>query len=991
MISQDLKPTPRSRIVATAIFVVIALILVIAGCLYYTSEKEAITREQQKTLAAIGELKTKQIQQWRYERKAEAERAAKDSLTIDAVSNLLADPGNQTFKKELRKCLEEEVTDPDLSETLVFDTRENLLASTSDANGPLTEATRQVLRDALAGNKPVFSNFYRIPGDVIHIDLATPVLDRAGRPLAMLVLRHEAGSYLYPHIQTWPTPSRSAESYLVQRDGSEALILNTVRHRRGTALDLRIPLTETDVSSVQAALGQQGIFEGRDYRGVKVLSDIHAIPGSPWFLVSEVDQEEIFSEARYRAIMISVIVGLLLLLAAGLIVFFYRHRQVGLLKHLIRSERQKGEAQEKAWEIGERHKTILHAAMDGFWLVDTKGDILEVNDAYCRMTGFSEQELLTMNVSDLDALESKEEAAAHVQKIITQGHDFFESRQRCKDGSLIDVEASVQFRSSEGIMAAFIRDISGRKRAEEKLIRSERFLRESQQTARIGYYALNLETGLWESSPILDELFGIDQDFVRDTDGWGSLVHPDEREKSVAYLLRIVANKEPFRLDYRILRHNDGALRWMAGYGEFEYDASGNPLHLIGCIQDITELKAAEEELRKANEELKHNIQRAEDLAGKAEAATRAKSEFLAVMSHELRTPLNGVLGFAELLSETPLNQEQLDYARTIRDSGDHLLGIVNDILDFSSIEKGTLSIDSARVSVPGLIESASHALRKTAVGKGLEFRCEPSPLVPEQITGDSRRIRQILINLVGNAVKFTGKGTVVFRIAPALIEGRAFLTFSVEDTGPGISPEMLGRLFKPFTQADSTLQREFGGAGLGLAISQRLAEAMGGVITVESTPGKGSTFTFQLPQVSQMPAASVPVPLAIPPALPAGGLVLVVEDDRVNSMLAGKMLNRLGFRVEHANNGLEAIEAFVPGKYFAILMDMQMPEMDGIEATRKIRTLESGEWVPIIALTANVSPGDREKCLDAGMSEFLSKPFKKDELATKLAGAKQP
>ncbi len=975
---------------ATGIFAVIALILVIAGCLYYGTEKKAITREQQHTLAAIGELKAGQIQQWRYERAAEAERAGRDALMIDTVSKVLAAPGDQTLKEELRRCLDEEVTDPDRSETLVFDTQGTLLASTSDSSGPLSEPTQQAMRDALAGNKPVFSNFYRIPNDAIHIDLAAPVSDRNGQTRAVLVLRHEAGSYLYPQIQSWPTPSRSAESYLVQRDGDEALILTSVRHRRGTALSLRIPLAETDISSVQAALGNQGIFEGRDYRGVKVLSDIHAIPGSPWFLVSEVDQDEIFSEARYQAVMISLIVGLLVLLAAGLIVFFYRQRQLGILKHLIKSERQKGEAQEAAWEIGERHKTILHAAMDGFWLVDMKGYIREVNDAYCRMTGYSAQELLTMNVSDLDALESTEQAAAHVQKIIAQGHDLFESRQRCKDGSLIDVEVSVQFRSSEGIMAAFIRDISGRKRAEEKLIRSERFLRESQQTARIGYYVDNLDTGLWESSPILDELFGIDEHFLRDTDGWGALVHPDEREKCVAYFRRIIADKEPFRLDYRIFRHNDGALRWMAGYGDFEYDARGKALHLIGCVQDITERKEAEEELRKANEELKLNIQRAEDLAGKAEAATRAKSEFLAVMSHELRTPLNGVLGFAELLSETPLDEEQLDYARTIRSSGDHLLGIVNDILDFSSIEKGTLSIDSARVSIPELIESACLTLRKTAAEKGLEFRCEKSPLVPEEITGDTRRIRQILINLLGNAVKFTRHGTVIFRIDPASIGGRAFLKFSVTDSGPGISSDMLGRLFKPFSQADSTLHREFGGAGLGLAISQRLAEAMGGVITVESAPGRGSTFTFQLPQGSQPPAASVPVPPEpVPPALKTGGLVLVAEDDRVNSMLAGKMLSSLGFRVEHAVNGLEAVQAFVPGKYFAILMDMQMPEIDGIEAAQKIRAQESGERVPIIALTANVSPGDREKCLAAGMNEFLSKPFKKAELAAKLAAVK--
>ncbi|MCX6970844.1 MAG: response regulator [Verrucomicrobia bacterium] len=417
------------------------------------------------------------------------------------------------------------------------------------------------------------------------------------------------------------------------------------------------------------------------------------------------------------------------------------------------------------------------------------------------------------------------------------------------------------------------------------------------------------------------------------------------------------------------------------------------------------ERRRGEEALRDLNSYLEAATVTAEELAVKAESAARAKSEFLALMSHELRTPLNGVLGFAELLSGTRLDEEQEEYTRTIIDSGNHLLDVVNDILDFSSIEKGRMQIESVPIVIATLVEATCRAIWKAAADKGLEFRCVIAGDIPAEITGDSRRLRQILINLLGNAVKFTQLGSVVLVVSPASLDGCPALDFSVEDSGPGIDPETLGRLFKPFAQADSTVSRQFEGTGLGLAISRRLAEAMGGTLEVESAPGLGSKFTFRLPighpprslseeEITDAPrsdAASGLPQSAGTPRPPEGSLIFVVEDDAANRLLAGKMIEHLGCRVEFASNGLEAVDAFLPGKYSAILMDMQMPVMDGMEATRKIRELESGPRTPIIALTANVMPGDREFCLEGGMDEFLSKPFKLGDLERMLARFLQP
>ena len=414
------------------------------------------------------------------------------------------------------------------------------------------------------------------------------------------------------------------------------------------------------------------------------------------------------------------------------------------------------------------------------------------------------------------------------------------------------------------------------------------------------------------------------------------------------------------------------------------------------CIDiDLTDRKLAEVALVQLNHYLADATSRAEELAIKAESAARTKSEFLALMSHELRTPLNGVLGFAELLSATKLDGEQQEFTKTILDSGYHLLDVVNDILDFSSIEKGRMQIDVTRIAIASLLESTCRPIRKAAADKGLELHCVKAGDVPEEIVGDGRRIRQILLNLLGNAVKFTADGSVLLSVTIDSGTGRQLLDFSVEDTGPGIAPETLGRLFTPFTQADSTVSRQFEGTGLGLAISLRLAEAMGGTLEVVSTPGQGSKFTFRLPLETdvlknRMPAMEDGKRLHgnDAPREPAGGdsrTVLVVEDDLSNRILAGRMLDHLGFHVEFACNGQEAIEVFVPGKFDAVLMDMQMPLMDGMEATRRMRQLESGSRIPIIALTANVMPGDRERCMEAGMDEFLTKPFKLKDLSDKL------
>ncbi|MZP28158.1 response regulator [Heliobacterium undosum] len=482
------------------------------------------------------------------------------------------------------------------------------------------------------------------------------------------------------------------------------------------------------------------------------------------------------------------------------------------------------------------------------------------------------------------------------------------------------------------------------------------------------------------ASPASRSLLGYEPEEILGRSGY-EFLHPEDMDRVGDNLREAMARLEPRLFQYR-MRRKEGRYVWFEStVRPVQNMETGKVQEVIFVTRDMTERKRAEEELHTAKE--------------RAETADRAKSAFLATVSHEIRTPLHGIIGMIDLLLDTSLTEEQSDYGRTIGELSRLLSSIINDILDFSKMEAGRIELEAVDYELRTVVNDVVNLLRVRSEQKNLDVTCDIDGEIPRFLRGDPIRLRQVLINLGGNAVKFTEKGKVALRITMASQLGQSdpmngaarFLRFEIHDTGIGITDEVAPRLFQPFSQADMSTARRYGGTGLGLAISKRLVELMGGEIGFQSIPGLGTTFWFTAPllespsQAAEDSRVQENVDLLLPD-LPEKR-ILLVEDNPVNQKLASIQLKKFGLRLLAVSNGREAVEAIRREKYSLILMDCQMPEMDGFEATREIRRIEAeqGGHVPIVAMTARAMRGDREECLACGMDDYISKPIRTADL----------
>ena len=651
-----------------------------------------------------------------------------------------------------------------------------------------------------------------------------------------------------------------------------------------------------------------------------------------------------------------------------------------------------------------RLKMALRIARQGWFESNLKTGEVVVSDEYPMMLGYDATDFNTsvtnwldnVHPDDVEALKESLQSAFR-----NDGVQELQYRRRSKQGEWLWIFSAGQVteRDADGQpvrLTGIHMDITDRKMAEEALRANRERLNFLLSSSPAIIYTCSTAAPLDATfiSDNVQELLGYSvSQFVAQPGFWADHIHPQDRARVLqgAATLRVQGQCQH---DYRF-QMPDGSYRWLHDRQKLVLSADNEPLEIIGYLADVSELKAAEEQLAAHRHHLEQLVaERTADLmAAKeaAEAANLAKSAFIANMSHEIRTPLNAIAGMTHILRREGVSPQQGSKLDKIKSAGDHLLDIINAVLDLSKIEAGKFVLVEEPLSVLGVVDNVSSMIWSQVKAKKLAYATDVGP-VPEQLLGDRTRLQQALINYLTNAVKFTESGSISLRVRVDEEDSQhCLLRFEVMDTGPGIVPEALPRLFSAFEQADNSITRKYGGTGLGLAITRRIVQLMGGDAGVETVVGQGSTFWMTV-RLKKSDAASralvVPDESDAAATLArdyAGAKILLAEDDAFNQEIALFLLQDVGLAVDVAEDGMEAVQLARDHDYALILMDMQMPNMDGLEATRQIRQLPRHRATPCLAMTANAFTEDRQRCFDAGMHDFIPKPVDPEHLFSTL------
>ena len=980
MRDNDTAANPRQRLWIVA-FALSALLIAGLGYTHYRATEEHVYSEKAQDLAAIGTLKAEQVTEWRRERLADAIRFAQGPTLTRALA--------KTDDSDLHTMLVLNRKGSFYEDTLLLSQTGAILRSATASPIPTTPATKRALEIALATRSPTLSDFFLCDNGTVHIDTAAPVCEADGRPTAAFILRSNAEDFLYPMLRSWPVTSDSAETLLVRREGKEAVILNTPHSPLDTAEKLRIPLTRTVSPAVQAVLGRQGLFRGKNYLGVEVLADLRPIRNSDWFMVAQVDRSEILKEVRYSAVATTRLAILGILLVAAVTAFGYRRQQASLYRNLYCAERE-----QRAY--AEKFRTILYSIGDAVITSDEKGCVQQMNAVAEQLTGWSEADAFKRPLDDVFHVVAEETRAPlvnPVQRVLTEGQIASLANHSvliARDGTehlIADSGAPIRDESGAlvGVVLVF-RDQTAEHESQRALRESERRLSTLMNNLPGMAYRCDCDT-YWTMRFVSEgcqTLTGYKPSDLIENAGiaYADLIHPDDRQYVWDAVIQAIKVRQPFMLEYRI-RMADWSEKWVWERGCAVIRPDGSTEALEGFITDISERKQASAEQTRLVEQL-HQSQKIE-----------AVGRLAGGIAHDFNNMLSIILGNAELaMGRLGNNNPAHSELREIITASSHTAELVKRLLAFASKQTVTPRSMNLNDAISDMLPML-HRL----IGEEIVVEWSPgSDLWPVLL--DPGQLGQILVNLAVNArdaiidvgrISIATRNVTYTQPAGGVQEGAAngdYVLLSVNDSGCGMDATTQSRIFEPFF----TTKQPGAGTGLGLPTVYGIVKQNKGFIELESKPAAGSRFAVYLPRLAAhhpLPTTLPPV-TASPPLLPQSGTetILLVEDEPALLGLTHILLKKMGYTVLPAKNAETALEQArtFAGSIHLLLTDVVMPGMNGRDLWKKLSSQKPD--LKVLFMSGYTSNILSNRGMIEGPFHFIQKPFTMDDLSTKLREA---